>query len=94
MGLDVYNQQAATTEDPYMLILKLYEGLLRYLTFVEEDYEISKDILQKRLKAMIAQNIWDFSAYYEIMNEKNEIFMRAYDVLKGNEYDLFDLTVN
>jgi len=25
MGLDVYNQQAATTEDPYMLILKLYE---------------------------------------------------------------------
>lgn len=64
------------------------------LTFVEEDYEISKDILQKRLKAMIAQNIWDFSAYYEIMNEKNEIFMRAYEVLKGNEYDLFDLTVN
>ena len=36
MGLDVYNQQAATTDDPYMLILKLYEGLLRYLSFVEE----------------------------------------------------------
>lgn len=64
------------------------------LTFVEEDYEISKDILQKRLKAMIAQNIWDFSAYYEIMNEKNEIFMRAYDIIKEYEYDLFNLTVN
>jgi len=39
MGLDVYNQQAATTEDPYMLILKLYEGLLKYLAFVEKAIE-------------------------------------------------------
>lgn len=64
------------------------------LVFVQEDYEISKDILQKRLKAMIAQNIWDFSAYYEIMNEKNEIFMRAYEIIKGDEYNSFNLTVN
>ena len=35
MGLDVYNQQAAVTDDPYMLILKLYEGLLKYLSFVK-----------------------------------------------------------
>ena len=39
MGLDVYNQQAATTDDPYMLILKLYEGLLRYLSFIENSIE-------------------------------------------------------
>ena len=35
MGLDIYNQQAAVTEDPYQLILKLYEGLQRYLSFVK-----------------------------------------------------------
>ena len=39
MGLEIYNQQAATTEDPYMLILKLYEGLLKYLSFVENAIE-------------------------------------------------------
>jgi len=39
MGLDVYNQQAAVTEDPYMLILKLYEGLQRYLSFIKESIE-------------------------------------------------------
>ncbi|RLA83889.1 MAG: flagella export chaperone FliS [Epsilonproteobacteria bacterium] len=39
MGLDVYNQQAATTDDPYMLILKLYEGLLKYLSFIEDAIE-------------------------------------------------------
>lgn len=36
MGLDVYNQQAAVTQDPYVLILKLYEGLMKYLYFIEE----------------------------------------------------------
>jgi flagellar protein FliS len=39
MGLDVYNQQAAVTDDPYMLILKLYEGLLKYLSFVKNSVE-------------------------------------------------------
>jgi flagellar protein FliS len=39
MGLEVYNQQAATTDDPYKLILKLYEGLLKYLSFVENAIE-------------------------------------------------------
>ena len=39
MGIDAYNQQAAVTEDPYMLILKLYEGLLKYLSFVKDAIE-------------------------------------------------------
>lgn len=39
MGLEVYNQQAAATEDPYVLILKLYEGLLKFLSFVEQAME-------------------------------------------------------
>jgi len=46
MGLEVYNQQAATTEDPYLLILKLYEGLLKYLSFIEVAIE-AKNIEEK-----------------------------------------------
>lgn len=61
------------------------------LVYVDEDYQISKDLIQKRLKALIAQNIWDYSSYYEIMNVKNEVFMRAYEILTRNEYDLFNL---
>ena len=74
MGLNVYNQQAATTEDPYMLILKLYEGLLKYLSFVENAIE-SDDIEAKfnNINRAIAifdelRNILDFDggdvAYY------------------------------
>ena len=64
------------------------------LVFIDEDYRISKDLMQKRIKALIAQNIWDYSSYYEIMNVKNEVFMRAYEILSRNEYDLFNLAAH
>jgi len=35
MGLEAYNQQNAISDDPYVLVLKLYEGLLKYLSFVK-----------------------------------------------------------
>jgi flagellar protein FliS len=35
MGIDVYNQQNAISDDPYVLVLKLYEGVIKYLSFVK-----------------------------------------------------------
>lgn len=35
MGIEVYNQQSAVSDDPYLLILKLYEGVIKYLSFVK-----------------------------------------------------------
>ena len=34
-GIDVYNQQNAISDDPYVLVLKLYEGIIKYLSFVK-----------------------------------------------------------
>lgn len=39
MGIEIYNQQSAISDDPYVLILKLYEGLLKYLSFVKVSME-------------------------------------------------------
>jgi carboxyl-terminal processing protease len=61
------------------------------LTFVEEDYKISQDLIKIRLKASIAQNLWDYSAFYQIFNVKNEIFMKAYQSLKNGRYDKMEL---
>lgn len=74
MGLDVYNQQAATTDDPYMLILKLYEGLLKFLSHVEvaienDDIETKFEYINKSIAIFDElRNILDFDggdvAYY------------------------------
>src|SRR5690554_8187074 len=57
------------------------------LTFVQEDFDISGDLLKIRLKAMVAQNLWDYEAFYQIFNVKNEIFMEAYKTLKSGTYE-------
>jgi flagellar secretion chaperone FliS len=35
MGIEAYNQQNAISDDPYVLVLKLYEGVIKYLSFVK-----------------------------------------------------------
>jgi flagellar secretion chaperone FliS len=39
MGIEVYNQQSAISDDPYVLVLKLYEGVIKYLSFVKNAME-------------------------------------------------------
>ncbi len=39
MGLEIYNQQNAVSDDPYALILKLYEGVIKFLSFVKSAME-------------------------------------------------------
>ncbi len=39
MGIEVYNQQNAVSDDPYVLVLKLYEGVLKYLSFAKDAIE-------------------------------------------------------
>ncbi len=39
MGLEIYNQQNAVSDDPYALILKLYEGIIKFLSFVKNAME-------------------------------------------------------
>lgn len=39
MGIEAYQQQNAISDDPYLLVLKLYEGLLKYLSFVKLSME-------------------------------------------------------
>lgn len=46
MGIEAYQQQSAVSDDPYVLILKLYEGLLKYLSFVKNAME-NGDVEQK-----------------------------------------------
>lgn len=74
MGIEVYNQQSAVSDDPYVLILKLYEGVIRYLSFVknaieEGDIEAKFTYINKTIAIFDElRNVLDFDggdvAYY------------------------------
>lgn len=76
------------TDDSYMReFIEYAQEKDTALTFVEEEYKISGELMKIRLKALIASNIWDYSAFYEVFNLKNEIFMAAYSLLSEGRYE-------
>lgn len=74
MGIEVYNQQNAVSDDPYVLILKLYEGLLKFLSLAksameEGDVEAKFTYINKAIAIFDElRNVLDFDggdvAYY------------------------------
>lgn len=57
------------------------------LKFNEADYKISENSIKMRLKAILAQDLWGISEYYQIANAENEILQEAIKVIEGKKYD-------
>jgi carboxyl-terminal processing protease len=62
--------------------------------FKEDQYKISKNIMELRLKATIANDLYGIEAFYKIYNKKNEILQKAIQLLESNEYDKQKLALN
>jgi len=61
------------------------------LDFIEKDYEISKKLIQLRLKANLAQDLWGVNEFFQVYNDSNEILQRAISVLNSKEYNSIKL---
>ncbi|AEA45616.1 S41 family peptidase [Fluviicola taffensis] len=62
--------------------------------FKEDEYKISKEIMELRLKATIANDLFGIEAFYKIYNQKNEILQKAIQLLETKEYDKQKLAMN
>lgn len=62
--------------------------------FKEDQYKISKNIMELRLKATIANDLFGIEAFYKIYNQKNEILQKAIQLLESNEYEKQKLALN
>jgi len=57
----------------------------------EEDFNRSKPMIEGRLKALIARNLWDYSAYYQVFNPYWNTYTKAVELLNQGEYGEFKL---
>lgn len=60
----------------------------------DKQYEISKNIIQTRLKADLARNLYNNDAFYEIINTLEPAYNKAIEVLKNGNYDKYKLSDN
>ena len=52
----------------------------------DEDINTSKQLIIIRLKALIARNLWDTSAYFEVANDLNDALNKAIETLNNNTF--------
>jgi len=55
--------------------------------WVEEEYASSKKLIDTQLKALIARNLFDTSAYFEIINELNDSYLEAINVIQSDKFE-------
>jgi carboxyl-terminal processing protease len=58
------------------------------IKFDESQYEKSKKLIRLQLKALVARDIFDMNAYYEIINEDNAALKEALRIIDDKKlYD-------
>ena len=49
--------------------------------YVEEGWNVSGPFIRVQLKALIARNLWDLSAYYQVISVLDDEFQKAVEIL-------------
>ena len=57
----------------------------------DEQYAVSENMIKGRLKALIARNLWDYSAYFEVFNPMWPAYQTALEILEDDNYSEFNL---
>ena len=62
------------------------------IEFNQEEFDISKDAITIRLKALLARSLYDGEGFYIVINDLNESLQEALRLLDSNEYKRMNLT--
>lgn len=57
----------------------------------EEDYKTSKRLVQLQLKALLARNLFNSSAYFRVINRLSDSYIKAINVLQTDAYEKANL---
>ena len=55
------------------------------INFNEKQYNESKKTIEVRLKANIAQDLYDYKKFYEIINELNITLQKSLEIINNNK---------
>ena len=59
------------------------------MAFDQVQYELSKTYIETLIKAIIARDLWNSSAYFQIINEQDLVLQRTIEILQNNEAEKF-----
>ncbi|MDR0575322.1 MAG: S41 family peptidase [Tannerella sp.] len=78
-----YKEKFVITEDILQELLSMAED--EKIEFDEEQYEKSKELISLQLKALIARDLFDMNEYFQIINDKNDTYLKALQLINNDE---------
>jgi len=60
----------------------------------QKEYDRSERAIKVRIKATVGQNLWDYKKFYEIINELNNSYNKAIQILEDGSYEKVNLASN
>jgi carboxyl-terminal processing protease len=61
------------------------------ITFDEKGFNASRRVIETRLKAGIASDLFDYGAFYEIINDLNPIYKKGIEAIQNDTFDKMKL---
>ena len=68
--------------DNALLQQLIKEGKKEQIPYNEAQFNTSKELVKLQLKALIARDLWDVNAYYQIMDVENSSLQKAIEILE------------
>jgi carboxyl-terminal processing protease len=90
-NFEVFNKNFSCDDDFMTNFFSYVKREAPELVFNESEYLISKKIIQMRIRANLAQDLWSTSESYQIYNDFNEALQKAVDLYKDKSYYKFKL---
>lgn len=79
---ETFNSKFVVTED--MLHELIVNGEIAGVEFNEEEYKTSVPLMSIQFKALIARDIFEIGEYYHVMNQQDDVFLKAVEVLSND----------
>jgi carboxyl-terminal processing protease len=78
-----YKEHFVVTDNILQELLNMAEK--EKIEFNEEQFNQSKELISLQLKALIARDLFDISEYFQIINDKNDIYLEALRIINDDE---------
>jgi carboxyl-terminal processing protease len=78
-----YKAEFVVTEDMLRELVRMADE--EKIEFNEEQFDKSKALVSLQLKALIAQNLFDTSEYFQIINDLNDSYREALSIINDDE---------
>jgi hypothetical protein len=89
-----------TTIDDFLADLEVSENMMldlgefakeQEIEYNAEQYALSEFAIKTRVKALIGRNLYDYSAFYQVVNVLNPSYRKAVEILQDGSFKKMNL---